>query len=275
MDSINKVELFVVSTDSYEDVWDHFFFFLSKYWKNIPFHVTLLTEKKEYENISMQVKCMNINGDNWSDVVIGGLNQIETKFVIFILDDMFLDSEVNNDIVINALKLMEDNQEISCITLGGNDKTRQFESSEYRNMLHVKDRSPFKVTTSPSLWRKENLISLLRSGESPWEFERKGSERSYKKNDQFYVLDKPAMTTYYTWIGNSAIIKGKWQYNALKWLRSEGRIVDIKARGISFKTRPFVTYLVKIKRSLQQISIFNYIFLRITRRKINLSSDDR
>jgi hypothetical protein len=248
MNSINKVELFVVSTDSYEDVWDHFFFFLSKYWKNIPFHVTLLTEKKKYENISMQVKCMNINGDNWSDVVVGGLNNLESEFVIFMLDDMFLDSEVNNNMVINALKIIENNQKISCITLGGNDNTRQFEPSEYPNMLRVKDRSPFKVTTSPSLWKKETLISILRSGESPWEFERKGSERSYKKRDLFYVLEKPAMTTYHTWIADSAIIRGKWQYDALKWLRSEGRIVDIKARGISFKTHPFVAYLVKIKR---------------------------
>jgi hypothetical protein len=242
-----KIPVVVMSTDSYSDVWNHFFALLEKYWPNDSLELYLITETKipEIDNVNV----VNIKSNNWSGVLLGGLKKIAGQHVILILDDMLIVEKVNQDLIKKTFNFIQLNNDIACITIGGNDTTRvECEYKDNPNFLLVAQDSPFRVTTSPSIWNKKHLIELIEEGESPWQFELNGTRRAKNNHVFFLNLKKSAIYTFFTRIGNTAIIRGFWQHDAVQFLESLGQVVNLKLRKVSFKTLPAIWPIVKVKR---------------------------
>jgi len=244
---MNNTALIVMSTDSYSDVWGVIFHTIKKNWNNIQFDTILITETKQPEIEGVTV--INSPGHHWSEVLFNALELLPYEYVILMLDDMLVIMEVDNDVIISAVNFISSDENIACITLGGNDQTRITEHCSHQNYSIVADDSPFRVTTSPSLWRRKSLMHLIDKNESPWQFEINGTKRSRGGSYRFYNTDKKAINTFSTWLADTAIIRGKWQYSALKYIRSIGYDL-VRSRSISFKSFPFMKYLVIFKRKL-------------------------
>jgi hypothetical protein len=244
----SEIAVVVMSTDSYEDVWDHFFYYFDKYWPDCSYPKYLICENKSTR--IKNVTTLNQVGSTWSHVLQLALSRLSHKYIILILDDMFLCEPVNNDFVLRAIDFITQENNICCVRLGGNDNTRLTAASNYDGFSIVSHDSPFRVTTSPTIWVRDQIITLLHEDESPWEFEINGTERSKTQCGplEFFDLNPAAIFTYSTWIADTAIIRGKWQYDAVKMIEHDGRKVYKERRGISFKTRPVVSILVKTKR---------------------------
>lgn len=242
----------VMSTDSYEDVWPHFFYFKDRFWKDCELQTFLITESKIFA--SKSVETITKNQSNWSSVLKQGLMELPHDKVLLILDDMLLTQPVEPKKFYKALEFIEHNREIGCINLGGNDITRT--SRPFTNSLfdEVPIDSPFRITTSPSIWHKSFLIDLLEGGESPWQFELLGTERSRLMTHKILKLKISSIFTFHTWIGNSAIIRGKWQYQALKFLAAHGQKPFDNTRKILFRSFPFMKPVLKMKRFLFSLS---------------------
>lgn len=182
--------IIVCSCDKNEDLWDMFFYYFKKYWRDCPYPIYLNTEFKKYEDSDFKVKTFQLypNGDNanWSERLKKHLLKIPELYVLIILDDFFLQDYVNADEISNCIKRMEEDIHIANFifdpTPGPNIKS-EFELYECKGK-----KAPFRFSLQAGLWRKELLIRYIRDHEGPWQFETWGSIRSRRYKERFFAL---------------------------------------------------------------------------------------
>jgi len=156
------------------------------------------------------VKTIAVGKDrNWSLGVKDMLEQIDSPYIILMLEDFFLRKPVNTDDVVKCVKALK--------ALRGHmlrlvPRPRPDRSvAGYPFLGTILATSPYRVSAQGTLWEKATLLSLIRDGESIWEFELKGSERSQSVNSGYYCVRKAVLT-----YGHHVIERGKWFRNEAK-----------------------------------------------------------
>jgi hypothetical protein len=83
----------VSSCDAYSDLWPFFFHFLQKRWPDVRRPVNLVANFNRYD--SPWVRTLAVGADeSWGETISRALEQMEEEFVVFLLDDFFLDTQV-------------------------------------------------------------------------------------------------------------------------------------------------------------------------------------
>lgn len=191
----SDVTIIVNSCDKYEDTWYPFFRLLKTYWPCCDdYDIILNTETKQYNCDFMKLRTINCEPSlTWSERLKNILDQIDTEFVLFFLDDFFIKSPVNNSSVAEAISLMKSDDKIGYIGLKYN-KTHKFRNPEMplpeehffnRDLTDTVNR----INCNSALWRKDWLTGLLRKHESPWEFEKYGSIRSRRTDKKVLIIN--------------------------------------------------------------------------------------
>ena len=184
--------ILVNSCDLYEDAWYTFFRLLKTQWQECEqYGIVLNTETKTYDCDFLDVRSVcGGKGVTWSKRLMNCLKQIDSEFVLFFLEDYFLLSKTDNDTFDRALSLIGNNQQIGYIGLKYN-RSLTVKGPEYENEL--KD-FPFierdhlsggkRINCNTAIWRREWLMHLIRTHESPWEFEKYAERRSRRTKMQ-------------------------------------------------------------------------------------------
>ena len=102
-----QITILVNSCDKYEDAWEPFFKLFNINWPDCPYKVILNTEEKVYPCNFMNVETINYNKKStWSQRLKHVLENINSEYIIFFLEDFFLQSPVNVDGLKKAVTLM-------------------------------------------------------------------------------------------------------------------------------------------------------------------------
>ena len=98
----NKLYSIIVnSSDGFEDCWIPFFTLFKKYWPDNESPVFLNSEFKNYEHPGLNIKSTKVHEGvtdrklTWSECLIKALQQVETPLVIYLQEDYFIESKVN------------------------------------------------------------------------------------------------------------------------------------------------------------------------------------
>lgn len=171
--------ILVLSCDKYEPCWTPFFKLLDKYWESHP-SVHLVTESKKCE----YCKTININSDIWSERFLGALREIESDYVLVMLDDFFIRDYVNVDRIDN----IEFTSDIICYNFELEYREPALRLNEWDIQ---KNNQVYLTSTQPSLWDRKKLITLIGDNMSPWEFELQVVDSPYDFyiNNQNYIID--------------------------------------------------------------------------------------
>ncbi len=102
--------------------------------------------------------------DGWSSYVADFLSFLQDTYIIFGMDDFLIANELDYQEFNNATD--DIGGDVVCVKLC---KSTEEEHKEY------------PVTTQLCIWNREYLIWLLRQTNSPWNFERRGSQLFDKK----------------------------------------------------------------------------------------------
>ena len=107
--------LLVNSCDSYSDCWDGFFQLLLIQWPEFAMPVVLNTESKKYAFEGLNIRTIEGGKKNeaWGSRLIRALKSIDTKYVLFALDDFYLDAPVRVDELEKCYHYMENNPKIA------------------------------------------------------------------------------------------------------------------------------------------------------------------
>ena len=231
---IDDCILLVSSYDGGEDLWEGFFTCLFAEWPDFDMPIVLNTESKSYSFNGRKIETYHLykKGQkvSWSKRLLAHLKRIDTEYVLFILDDFWLDAPVDTEHFNKCLNWMRENKDVANIsfqrTHGENIKDNRFERFEKRPK-----KAEYKLNCQAALWRRERLIEFMRPHENPWEFEKYGSMRASRYPDSFYTLIDGAPKVFSYDLGG-VLYKGRWHKDAfLPLVQKHNLIIDSSIRG--------------------------------------------
>lgn len=234
----NICSMLVTSCDSYEDAWEPFFQLLHIMWPDLSLPLYLNTETKEYHNSSINVQVLhpiNINDEkgrpiSWSRRLKEVLNQIDSKYILFFLEDFFLMSPVRSDMVEKSIDYMEKNNDVVMIDYFREPHDDCVVMDEFSYTSRDFD---YGLNAMSALWRKDFLLSILRD-ENPWDFEFNATRRWWRTDykvlthrEEFSpIFDYKTKTKF-----GYGIFQGKWLRKNPELFAKYGIEVDFEKRG--------------------------------------------
>lgn len=215
---VDDVSLLVVSCDAYKDLWRPFFHCLFKYWPDCPYPIFLGSNESEYSD--PRIKSLLMGPDRgYSSNLLAMLDRIESSWLILWIEDLLLSLPINTARLSNLIDLAQ-NHQVGYLKLSANTPWA-FTNDKKQEMGPTPKGIKYRATIGLSLWDKDVLIRLLSPGESAWQIERDGSLRSNSFVEPFYCLSTNVRSNPPLSYVN-ALIKGRWNRDALPFLRKEG-----------------------------------------------------
>jgi glycosyltransferase involved in cell wall biosynthesis len=223
----------VVSSDKYQDLWRPFFSLFRQYWPDCPFPVYLGSQRAagEFENVRM----LQSTDPTWSGSLRSFLSQLDCLNVLLLLEDFFLSEKVPTEKVLEQLAALRQ--------MGGNvlrlypNPAPTIKLAAQPGIGEQHRLVPFRVSLQASIWDRNALLSLLRDGESPWEFEINGTIRAQAQPRGFYCTFKK------TFPYQHVVEKGEWFWSAANYYR------NLKI-GCDFNTRPVMGPVTALRKTV-------------------------
>lgn len=255
----NKCTVVVSSCDSYEDTWYPFFRIMEEQWKDRPYPIVLNTESKNFKYKDWDIKTFNLYkpGETvaWGKRLIETLKKIDSKYILFMLDDFFLLEKVDQKRIEECISWMDSDKNISVFSFW---RTHQpnIKDGKYPHFEKRPQCGEYRLNCQAAVWRREKLISYIRPHESPWDWELLGSKRSSRYNEDFYsaIEGEPYIMTYN--ILEYGIIRGKWSRKIVELFQKYDIECDFSKRGFSDeitvvpKKNKIQLFIEKIKRKI-------------------------
>lgn len=205
----NKISLIFNTCDKYESLWSGFFLLWNRYWPNFDAPIILNTETKNFSFANYIIKrpVFIQESPTWSERLYASLKQVDTPYVLLVLDDFYLKSPVDTETLDMCIAQMDKDESIKLFTFGwqpGKNKQCDFNDRfEERGAF-----APYRVNAQIALWRVSYLQKIIKLYENPWEFELNGSFRSSIYGGRLFSLKKGAPLVFdYDW--GFLIIRGQ------------------------------------------------------------------
>lgn len=234
---VNKFALLYTSCDKYSDVWKPYFKLFFRFWPDCPFKIYLLSNNLVFKNDRIQSICVG-NDISWSDCMFKALEGIKEEYILLLLDDFFLSDNIDTKEILSLFEWIR-TAKPNYVRLNPTVKP----DKPFNSLVGIVSKDTiYRTSTIVSLWKKETLTQLLIRGESAWDFEIFGTERS-DRYDAFYSTWKDYIPVF------NGIIKGKWERGAIKKLASLGIEIDYQGRQVMSHLES-IWYNVKCQRSM-------------------------
>ena len=228
---MENVSLLVNSCDKYATAWYPYFELVKKYWPEHPKKIYLNSERKRYICENLNIISINASAEStWSARLYRALEAIDTKYVIFSLEDFFLLGKVDQKAIDQCIEWMEDDPDIAVCRLSTWDAKGLEQRWKGSNFRIAPPTMKYRLDTQVALWNRETLMSFIDLSESPWEFEGNGSKRIISSNKKFLwyfqedVFDINKMIFPYSIDQRCGygIAWGKWLWNNKRWFLKNG-----------------------------------------------------
>lgn len=231
---MKKFSILVSSCDSYEDLWNPFFTLLNRYWNTDGIKIYLSTESRKYEYEGLNIVSPLYGSSEkyeWSKRLQIILENIETEYVLFILDDFWLKSPVIEDNIDIALSYLDNNVNdgFFCLIPQREHVKNEYENCDYPEFYKRLGNSKFRITTQVGLWRKSFLMKLLRSHESAWMFETRATWRSKTYFSKYNVYSlKSTMPRTFDYHVCGVVSGGKYIEQFLDEFKEENLMLNLQ-----------------------------------------------
>ena len=271
---LNNLTILVNTCDKYDDLWQPFFKLLKKYGAelvNCP--IVLNADKKQYHYEDLNITCPNNyeTNESWGKRIKNCLKTIKTDYVLFLLDDFFLQKVVDIETIKNCINWLDKNDNVACFNFISLESA-QIESQQYKNFCEIPAGSKYRLNAQAAIWKKSVLNDSLLDCENAWEWEILGNirNRTILKGFEIYALKYGERSPYdYNFIDYehsnknsikvySAIMRGKWLPQVIEKCFNENDItIDYSVRGI---------YTTPIEKKDNIVTKFFKLTKRIIRR---------
>ena len=235
--------ILVNTCDKFEDCWFPFFKLWSIYWPDCKNNIYLNTEYKDFYypglNLISLKNCTKHNipknkRATWSQCLKWALEAIDKDIILYMQEDYFLKDKVKSDLIEKYVDLMLKHPTIKCIHLTDQAVLSEGNSQYDTSLKNVIYKQRYRVSCQAALWRKEELLSIIREYENAWEFEEFGSQRSsvlaheyLVVNDEFVKLDQFEIIPYIF----TGIIQGKWYEKVVPLFKKHDIKIDYNILG--------------------------------------------
>ena len=240
MSKKNLCSVLVSSCDAYEDVWYPFFYFLKKNWSDCPYPIYLSTETKKYSSEFFNVNvlnCPNANKHEWSYRLKKALKKIKSKYVILLLEDFFMLSQVNQAELERCIQHMEKNKDVVnfCFEKTAYKYRDLIDDNRFSGYCRRGYKGQYWANCQAGIWKRNDLIKFIYSKENAWQFEIFGTSRIKLYGKAFYTLKDDAKPIFdYKWSMEDGIgvFQGRWMPKTIDLFEEEDLQIDYEKLGI-------------------------------------------
>jgi len=216
-----QVTLVVLSCDAYRDLWRPCLTLIDRRWPDCPYPKVLVSETVSFSWPGVRTVTVG-EGLSWSGCLQVALGALGTPYVLLMLEDYFLMGRVDTErvaqVVSHAQRLSAGM--VRLLPVPGPDVP----VPDVPELGALAAEAGFRTSLQAALWRREVLASLLVAGESPWEFETRGTERSRSRTDLYCTWDR-------VFPAESVVYRGVW-------FRDEAAVYRAMDVGCDFTARP-------------------------------------
>ena len=220
---MNKVAVVIASTDSFQDCFPATLECLRRFWPNPPWPIYTTSNSIPWGERPILTGGIDAG---WVANLSNALDHLNTEFILLFLEDQLLFRAVDTAELLKVREVMLAFPEIGAFHVGQGDDTLadpEIEKQIGHGVGHkVALESNTRITTAPCLWRTAYLRKILANcGTTAWDFEGKGSEFSKTQPEEIWTHKgtdevNRAFRCFY-----SAITRGKWDRNAVEWLKKD------------------------------------------------------
>ena len=211
------LDILIMSCDKYDDCWQPFSTLYNKYFSN-NYKTYIVTETKDCEYFDTIKKT-----GAWTKRLREALQDLDSDYVLLMLDDYFIRNKVDNERIEYALNNFEDNTAWFNFEKAYdlNDTPSQYKGFKKRN------NGICKTSCQAGIWNREKLIELLNVNCSPWEWERLNISLDY----DYYINSEDYIIDYGFKVGDFSIVGGKWSEEIVPFFEKENIKIDYNKRG--------------------------------------------
>lgn len=241
----SSVAVIVSSCDAFFDAWRPFVFFFRKHWRTCPFPVFLIVNRLRIE--SKTVQPISVGPDKeWASNMRAALETISQPYILYFQDDYFLTGSVNDERLAEDFAYAFDHDVASfCLHARGNLEP-DFQPLNDRFGIVPRD-SDGRTRLQVTLWKKDALKAALRPGETAWNMEARGSDRTRDLLSLSYLSRNDRPVPYLM----SAIVRGLWTPDALALCRESG--LEIRPRFRSAHSD--IAWQRRLRRGLDRVRL--------------------
>ncbi|MDP2193148.1 MAG: hypothetical protein Q8K36_01285 [Alphaproteobacteria bacterium] len=175
----SDLTIIVNSCDKYEELWQPFFKLLLKHWPalsdgNIP--IILITNGKQFDHPNVSV-FYNKNEKTWSETFMKALEQVKTKYILYLQDDYFM-TDINVQRLSDILKIMKQHNAAYVQLYGTTNEPKKKPVPGIDNLAYKNKFEEYRAALQAAFWEVNVFKHLLNVDENIWHFEVFGSTRS-------------------------------------------------------------------------------------------------
>jgi hypothetical protein len=232
---MSNISVLIVSCDKYSDLWPIFFDSFFKNWHDFKMPIYLGSNFKEYSD--KRVRTLKIGEDkDYSSNLIKLLSQIETEYVIVLVEDIIFSEKIDPQLFNLFLNqfLINDGIYFKLVysyPLG-------YDESEDMPIGKINVNSRYRIGIGAGIWNKEWLLNTLPYGFSAWELEKDKTIFAKIPENRVYAINRK-------YKGNApfkclhGVIKGKWCRDSIDYIKFRGFSHELSGREI----QPLSNYL--------------------------------
>ncbi|MFN2474959.1 MAG: hypothetical protein ABR526_01280 [Chthoniobacterales bacterium] len=246
----DSVAVVVSSCDAFFDCWQPFAAFFRKFWPGCPFPVHLIVNQLPIR--SSYIRAMAVGEDrNWASNMKTALTQINAKRVLYLQEDYFLTAPVDEERLARDFAYAFEN-DVDAFCFRARSELESSFTPVNDDFGVVPPGSDGRTRCQLTLWRRDAFVSVLRDGETAWEMESRGSERTREMKILSYSTRDRAPVPYLM----SAIVRGLWTPEAIELCKRHGVQINPRFRA-TYSRRPLlqragrVWTRVGLRRALQ------------------------
>lgn len=252
---LERIALMISSCDDFCDTWRPFAFFFARFWPDCPFATFLIVNNCPV--ISDLFEPITVGDDRgWASNFRYALEQIPQDYVLYLQDDYFIEEPVSTHCILEDCTW--------CVEHGADSLCFSAYPEPQPGFLPVTERfgraprdSDGRTRCQFGLWKKSALLAVLKDGETAWEMESRGSERTREMEVMVYTDVANAPMRYLS----SAIVRGLWTPEALAMCDAHRVSIRPRLRGIYRRGQQ----LKKARRALSRWAVRMWIAMCVRR----------
>lgn len=220
----SNITIVVASCDNNFDLFEPFHYCMEKYW---PDHPKIVYSTESINNPFYKTEPHNYKLQDWAYRIRDVVENIETAFILFMVDDIFIQKPVDTQLIESLTSLFSNK------TAAINFEFKFDKNDTLKNNL-VSIRSlngRYKTSMMCQLWCKDKLIEVLSQGGDPWQVEQYNNHLNYEylisNEGDFIFWGKKKGADWKNW----GLFHGRWSKQAKNFFDSENYIIDYSKRG--------------------------------------------
>ncbi|MEY2525264.1 MAG: hypothetical protein QOE73_35 [Verrucomicrobiota bacterium] len=208
-DFASSMAIVVSSCDKFFDAWRPFAFFFRKFWPDCPFPVYLIVNRLRVR--SNWIRAINVGKDKgWASNMKRALGHVAEPYILYTQEDYFLTAPVDRQRLAADIAYAF-TQDAASFRFSGRDP-EEIDFVPINDQFGIIPRdSEWRTLCQVTLWKRDVFVSALRPGETAWNMEARGGQRTRDFLALSYARPGGGPIHYL----RSAISRGLWTREAL------------------------------------------------------------